>query len=567
MSNEFDNEYENKSENINENTRETEYKETQSETESDIQRDPQTDSVYSMKKEDLQYNHWEAKRNQEDGTAPDAEQVNFTTRFQTEEGQYYKEESAQTESGFSQGTDDAYRNQEQEQKPYGYYYEAPKGVTPPTVSKMARKKFFKKAMALVLSAAVFGVVAGACFQAVNYVSDQINPRSGQTVLGTTNTLGTTTTINSTTVTGAVSGDSDVSDIVENTMPSIVSITSTVSQSVTDFFGRSYSEDAEGSGSGIIVGKNDTELLIATNNHVVADSKSIKVTFIDNEVVNATVKGTDKTADLAVVSVALSDLKKSTLDTIKVANIGDSAKTKVGEMVIAIGNALGYGQSVTVGYISAKDREVTVDNNTMTLLQTDAAINPGNSGGALLNANGQLIGINSVKYASSEVEGMGYAIPISKALPIINELMNKVPVKAGEEGYLGINGQSVAEDMAAMYNMPVGAYVINVSEGSAAEKAGILPGDIITGVNGESTLTMEAVKEKVNGNVAGTKVTITLQRRTGAEYKEMKIDVVLQKLDEKTRKNLEDAANEAAQNAPSSDQESDSETPFGYDLVP
>lgn len=424
--------------------------------------------------------------------------------------------------------------------------------------KKPKKKNTGNGFAKVVFAAIlFGVVAGLSFQGVTYITNRLNPKkqvmtqneNNQTRIEENNALSTTSVV------GGIEGKSDVSDVVEKTMPSIVSITSTVTQSFQDFFGNQYDKDAQGSGSGIIVGKNDEELLIVTNNHVITDSKAIKVTFINNTVLDAQIKGKDQAADLAVVAVRLSEINQKTLDVIKIANLGSSDKIKVGQMSIAIGNALGYGQSVTVGYISAKDRKVSVDSKSMTLLQTDAAINPGNSGGALLNVDGEVIGINSVKYASSEVEGMGYAIPISQAVPIINELMNREVIKEGEEGYLGITGRSVTEEMVTMYKMPVGAYVIEVQENSGAKKAGILPGDIITKVNGIEADSMESVKERVNGYPAGTKISITLQRRNGAEYEEKEMDVILQKMDP------------VSQDENEVQEDNGVTVPFGYDFNP
>ena len=300
--------------------------------------------------------------------------------------------------------------------------EEPQNVKEPKKRSMGGKIF-----RLIGSAAVFGLVAGAAFQGVGFVSNKLNPPKDQYVIGG-NAIGNETQqsqqkIETTSVTPSATGNqyfADVSDVVEGAMPSIVSITSTVTQNYRDFFGNQFNKDSEGSGSGIIIGKNDDELLIVTNNHVVESKKTIAVKFIDEKIVEAEIKGTDSAADLAVISIELADIDKDTLEAIKIATLGDSESVKVGELAIAIGNAMGYGQSVTVGYVSAKDREVQLTDKTMVLLQTDAAINPGNSGGALLNSKGEVIGINSVKFASNEVEGMGYAIPISKATPIIDE---------------------------------------------------------------------------------------------------------------------------------------------------
>jgi serine protease Do len=323
----------------------------------------------------------------------------------------------------------------------------------------------------------------------------------------------------------------ISEVTNSTLPSIVSINSTSTQS-SEWFGQQFDQEVEGSGSGIIVGKNDKELLIATNNHVVEGTNKITVTFADGYVADAVIKGTDATADLAVVTVDITKLSEDTLKAIAVAKLGSSDEVKVGEMAIAIGNALGYGQSVTVGFISAKDREVDVSDGyntkTMILLQTDAAINPGNSGGALLNTKGEVIGINTVKYASNEVEGMGYAIPISRATPIINELMNREILAEEDQGYLGVSGSDVTEDVAAFYNMPVGVFVKEVVAGGAAEKAGLKDGDIITAVNDMEITAITQLRDYVTSFRVGTKVKVTYMRDSEDGYKESTITVTLGK---------------------------------------
>ena len=323
----------------------------------------------------------------------------------------------------------------------------------------------------------------------------------------------------------------VSNIAKDTLPAIVSINSTSSQP-TNWFGQSIDQEVEGSGSGIIVGKDEKELLIATNNHVVEGTKSITVTFADGSKAPAVIKGTDPVADLAVVTVDITKLEDATLKAITVAKLGNSDDVKVGEMAIAIGNALGYGQSVTVGYVSAKDRKVEVsdgyNSKTMVLLQTDAAINPGNSGGALINMEGEVIGINTVKYASSEVEGMGYAIPITKATPIITELMSREVLSEAEQGYLGITGNDVTEDVAAYYNMPVGVYINEAVEGGAANKAGLKTDDIITKADDIEISSISQLKEYVNSLRVGSKVKITYMRNADGTYKEAQVTVTLGK---------------------------------------
>ena len=268
-------------------------------------------------------------------------------------------------------------------------------------------------------------------------------------------------------------------------------------------------------------------MVATNNHVVASTKDIKVKFIDGTTAPAKIKGKDEVSDLAVLSVDLTDLSQETLNAISVATVGNSDDTKVGEMAIAIGNALGYGQSVTVGYISGKDREITIDKQKYTgLLQTDAAINPGNSGGALLNIKGEVIGINNAKIGGSDVEGMGYAIPISRAQDILNEFMSRETLSKDEQGYMGVKVATVTQDMADRYNWPLGVYISSVDKDSAAEKAGLLMGDIITAIDDFDVKDNQSVVEKIQAIRAGTTVTVTIQRREDGEFVEKKIDVTL-----------------------------------------
>ncbi len=413
--------------------------------------------------------------------------------------------------------------------------------------KKPRKfNFFKKTLKLVLGAAIFGIVAGACFLGFNVVYYQINPDAapiainigdggsfGGFQLYISPTQEEDTKISTTTVSqDAIQQKTDITDVVETTMPSIVTITTTYTQSY-NWFGQQFDQQGEGGGSGIIVGKNDKELLIATNNHVVEGADPIKVNFIDGTEATAIIKGTDAVADLAVISVDLSTIEEATLSAIEVAKLGDSESVKVGEMAIAIGNALGYGQSTTVGYISAKDRTVELEDKTMVLLQTDAAINPGNSGGALLNLKGEVIGINTVKYASSEVEGMGFAIPISRALPIINELMEREILADNEKGFLGVSIEDVTEDIANTYNWPVGVYVKSVVAGGSAEEAGIKAGDIITKVNDTEITAGTQLREKVTSYRVGTDVTVTIMRSSGGKFVEKEIEVHLGKNPELT----------------------------------
>lgn len=331
-----------------------------------------------------------------------------------------------------------------------------------------------------------------------------------------------------TMTGAVV--TDVTDVVDTVKPSVVSIFGTYA--VTEnFWGYAVKQEETGSGSGIIVGENEEELLLVTNNHVVADSTSLSVQFIDESIYDAVVKGTDADADLAVIAIKLSDLSAATKSAIRIATLGDSDTLKVGEPAIAIGNALGYGQSVTTGVISALNRDYSVDEdgNTQALIQTDAAINPGNSGGALLNVSGEVIGINSNKIAGTKVEGMGYAIPISTAKPIIAELMNKqtrTPVEQNKRGYLGISGLNVDSQVQEMYGIPVGVYISRVYEGTAAQKAGLKKGDIIISCDGETVETMEGLSALLDSMEAGTSVQIGVMMSVDGGYQERILEVTL-----------------------------------------
>lgn len=395
------------------------------------------------------------------------------------------------------------------------------GTGSQTPKKDRKPGFGLKLAKIAAGAAVFGLVSGGVFQGVDIATDYFR--------GDDTTKVQTPVTTTTTIENGTQNETDVTQLVKNAMPSMVSITSTVTTNYS-YFGQQFSDNQEGSGSGIIVGMNNKELLVATNNHVIEGANTIQVSFIDNESVEAEVKGTDSTADLAVVSIPLENIKESTLQSIKVATLGDSENVQLGERVIAIGNALGYGQSITVGYISATERQVSVSSgqnaNVMTLLQTDAAINPGNSGGALLNMNGEVIGINSVKYADTNVEGMGYAIPISSATPIINELMNYEKLTDDEKGYLGITGTDITEEN-NLYNMPTGVYVYELAQNGAADKAGMQKGDIITAINGNAVTNMEAVKQKVNNTRIGTDITVTVMRNENGDYVEKELTVTLQ----------------------------------------
>lgn len=395
-----------------------------------------------------------------------------------------------------------------------------------------------KAFKLVLKALCFGIIAGLAFLGVQALYFKINPKSAADdsyILGSLSQDSSERAAAQLKVATTEAGTiktvpkEAVSDMVEDVMPSIVSITSVITAGY-NWYGDPYK--SEGGGSGIIVGKDDSELLIATNNHVVTGSESLTVTFIDGEKANAVIKGTDSVADLAVITVDIKDIKKDTLNTIKIAKLGNSDEVRVGQMAVAIGNALGYGSSVTVGCISAKDRELDIYDGDrykkMVLLQTDAAINPGNSGGALLNINGEVIGINTIKYADYKVEGMGFAIPISRAIPIIEDLKTREVLNDDEKGYLGIRLYDVTESTSRQYRMPVGVFINEVVEGSAAYEAGLKQGDIITGVNGREVKTSAELTEIISGMRIGTKVEITFMRGTSSGYKEKTVTVVLGK---------------------------------------
>ena len=422
---------------------------------------------------------------------------------------------------------------------YHQYQQIPQPSQPtqPLQTEQESKKKGRGGRFLVflLKAAVFGIIAGVAFLGVQYLYGRLNPdafnKNEGYIIGSTNS---DTSSNSKLKVGSTEqgvvgniSESSVMKAAEDTMPSIVSITS-ISTNTDIWFGTEY--PSEGSGSGIIVGKDEKELLIATNNHVVDGSDKITVTFIDDSQVEAVIKGTDSMADLAVITVDLTDIEKNTLDAIKIAKLGNSDDIKVGEMTIAIGNAMGYGQSLTVGYVSAKDRKIDVSDNgrytTMVLLQTDAAINPGNSGGALLNIDGEVIGINTVKFADYKVEGMGYAIPISRATPIINELMNREILKAEEQGFLGVGPQDVTEEVSEMFSIPIGVYISTVVEGSAADKAGLQVGDVIQLINDVEISSGVQLRELISSIRVGTDIEIVYMRHMDGEYKEQTVNVTL-----------------------------------------
>ncbi len=384
-------------------------------------------------------------------------------------------------------------------------------------------------------AMVFGLISGTVFYGTGTIFDYATGKNNKNLQTTQQGNSTTVSGNKVTSTSTETKAvvSDVSDVVEEVMPAIVSITNLSVQQYKNWFGQTYTQEGSSAGSGIIVAQTDDMLYIATNNHVVDGANSLSVTFADDQTVAAEIKGVDSSTDLAVIEIPLSSISADTLSKIKVATLGNSDNLKMGEPAIAIGNALGYGQSVTTGVISALNREVTVtdsNNNSITnsLIQTSAAINPGNSGGALLNINGEVIGINEVKYSDTDVEGMGFAIPMATAEPIINDLITREEVKESEAAFLGVYGQNVTESVSKAYNMPVGVYVAKVTPGSAAETAGIRLGDIITSFDGRTVDTMEALAERLQYYKAGTTVDVTIQRVENGQWTESTISVTLGK---------------------------------------
>lgn len=398
--------------------------------------------------------------------------------------------------------------------------------------------YFRKAMVSVSLGLFFGLFAGIGFYAVQQGTGMLKTGTDTAVVSEIAAEATTESTQSSvqSATNVTYVESDVSDVVEKVMPAMVSIVNNFTETA-NVFGQQYTQEEAASGSGIIVGKTDDELLIVSNNHVVESADTLNVTFIDGSEAQAQVKGLDSDMDLAVIAVSLNDLSDDTKNAITVATLGSSDDLKLGEPVIAIGNALGYGQSVTNGIVSALNREITLENgstglengSTGTFIQTNAAINPGNSGGALLNMNGEVIGINSNKIGGTAVEGMGYAIPITSASPIIADLMERqtrTKVAEDEVGYIGISLQEVTSQISQMYNMPEGIYVVSVEEGSAAANAGIMKGDIITKFDGSSISSYSDLQKTLQYYAAGDSATITVQRPQNGEYVSVELNLTL-----------------------------------------
>ena len=427
----------------------------------------------------------------------------------------------------------------------------------PSGHRRNQNSFQKKAGATIALAVIFGLVAAVVFQAANFAADRfLNTGKSSVQIKTTDSVDLQETASDDSTADKVLSDSEngtVAAVAQASMPSVVAITTVSVQEIPSFFGySSHQYKSASTGSGIIVGDNDDELLIATNNHVVDGATTLSVCFIGDDVANAEtetvnagdngdlnvedavsakIKGTDADNDLAVVAVKKSDIPEDTLNQIKIAQIGSSDDLAVGQQVVAIGNALGYGQSVTSGWISALNRTISTDDGTNStgLIQTDAAINPGNSGGALLNMKGELIGINSAKYADSVVEGMGYAIPISKAKPILEELMNRETrekVDSSKKGYLGVSLANLTTEAIEMYNMPTGAFVRSVEDDSPAQEAGICKGDIIVKFDGQKVSDGDDLLDKLQYYKSGEKIEAVIARATNGEYEENTIELTL-----------------------------------------
>lgn len=447
-------------------------------------------------------------------------------------------------------------------------------------------KFLKSMGKCVAIALVFGLVAGAAFTGVDRLWDTLSPKT-QTADTSNETGVEADTVSSeessshidSTTTGNVSTTTDVSEMVENVMPSIVAITNVSEQEYRSFFTQGTQVyESTSCGSGIIVGQDDSYLYIATNNHVVSDATSLTVEFSDGTTASAETKGTEEDVDLAVVQVALTELTDDTKSTIRVATLGDSDDLVVGQAAVAIGNALGYGQSVTTGVISALDRPVSVTNETTgttstnNVIQTDAAINPGNSGGALLNLNGEVIGINSSKYSSTSVEGMGFALPINEAKKYISAILNDtLDELEASKGYLGINGIDVSSQISQSYNMPVGVYIASVVENTAASEAGLKQGQIITAVDGTEVTSVSELSELISKYTEGDEATLTVMTNNGSEYTESEVTVTLGgrgDMEESTEtESSENSDGSQGQNGQNGQNSQNGGNSFGLDLFP
>ena len=467
----------------------------------------------SVQNQQVQYQNSQSVQNQQSGQA-----------FQNQQTQYQDSQAGQqaqtSQSGFQGGF--------QNHQPSEEHHE-----------KRRKNGLTRKVAGITAAALLFGTVSGGTMVGINKIADSFGPAtyplvSSQAAVEDSTTEAQTSASASASGNSAVAGNAaalDVSAIAKSAMPSVVAINNTMLYQSNNWWGMSQTYEVPSSGSGIIIGQNDEELLIATNNHVVEDSENLSVVFIDDTSVNASIKGTDADSDLAVIAVALKDIPEDTLSQISVAKLGDSDALEVGQGVVAIGNALGYGQSVTVGYVSALNREVKVDNTvTRNLLQTDAAINPGNSGGALLNMKGEVIGINAAKYSSTDVEGIGYAIPISKAQEILSTLMTQrtknQTVAEGEEGYLGIQGLTVDDSMVKQQDMPAGVFVYGIIDGGAAANSDLRKRDIIVKFDGQSVKTMAALQDLLKYYKAGETVELGVKSLENGEYVDRTVTITL-----------------------------------------
>ena len=533
------------------------------ETETDnVNTQEETETVFEDNASKPEETTNESAVTQEPENAPTPENPIYARAYQPHE---------QQESTKEEWYQEAQQEQKQQQSYNAYQFTAPESKKPNRSGKKLNGQG-RKFGTVVATAVVFGLVASAVFQGTNYVGSKLNPQGKKSVqVQSTQTISQNKSSDSEeSVSGSTEGTSSVSQVAKNAMPSIVSIVGVSVQEIPQiyqYFGYGQQQETQSSGSGIIVGQNDTELLIATNNHVVSGTNSLTVCFTNQDgsavtgngdvektsaegesgstnqdgqdssldevqsgAVSAQIKGTDADNDLAVISVKLEDIPEDVLSEIKVATIGDSDSLQMGEQVVAIGNALGYGQSVTSGYVSALNRQVSSDDTDGTFIQTDAAINPGNSGGALLNMKGELIGINSAKIASDEVEGMGFAIPISKAEPILDEMMNQeTRYKVEDEdkaAYIGITCENVTSDVNQMYGIPQGVYVDTVVEGGPAEEAGIKKGDVITKIDGTAIDAYKDLVDRLEYYEAGETVELEVYRAQDGEYNAQKISVTL-----------------------------------------
>ena len=467
----------------------------------------------SVQNQQVQYQNSQSVQNQQSGQA-----------FQNQQTQYQDSQAGQqaqtSQSGFQGGF--------QNHQPSEEHHE-----------KRRKNGLTRKVAGITAAALLFGTVSGGTMVGINKIADSFGPAtyplvSSQAAVEDSTTEAQTSASASASGNSAVAGNAaalDVSAIAKSAMPSVVAINNTMLYQSNNWWGMSQTYEVPSSGSGIIIGQNDEELLIATNNHVVEDSENLSVVFIDDTSVNASIKGTDADSDLAVIAVALKDIPEDTLSQISVAKLGDSDALEVGQGVVAIGNALGYGQSVTVGYVSALNREVKVDNTvTRNLLQTDAAINPGNSGGALLNMKGEVIGINAAKYSSTDVEGIGYAIPISKAQEILSTLMTQrtknQTVAEGEEGYLGIQGLTVDDSMVKQQDMPAGVFVYGIIDGGAAANSDLRKRDIIVKFDGQSVKSMAALQDLLKYYKAGETVELGVKSLENGEYVDRTVTITL-----------------------------------------